>query len=235
VTSTRTRLAALVLLALATLTGCSGLHPGVAAEVGDQSITDTEVDGLAQDLCTTIQSQEGAAASARSSLLQYVVQSFVMRAIADQMADDSGVAPTDGYDAAVKQTKDSLAQIPKTDPEVNAHILDTLTAPQYFQDILGLVGAKDLTASGTASPSPQDSLNRGIALAQKWEADNGIQIDPRFPDLSLGKDRFTQTEDETAYAVSDIAKQASTEMAKQGSQDVDQAWVESLPASQKCG
>ena len=67
-TSTRTRLAGLVLLALATLSGCGGLHPGIAAEVGDQSITDAEVDQLAQDVCTAVQSQPDAdrAASARS-------------------------------------------------------------------------------------------------------------------------------------------------------------------------
>ena len=59
-TSTRTRLAGLVLLALATLSGCGGLHPGVAAEVGDQSITDAEVDQLAQEVCTAIQAQPDA-------------------------------------------------------------------------------------------------------------------------------------------------------------------------------
>ncbi len=68
-TSTRTRLAGLVLLALAALSGCGGLHPGIAAEVGDQSITDAEVDQLAQEVCTAIQAQPDAtAASARSHM-----------------------------------------------------------------------------------------------------------------------------------------------------------------------
>ena len=62
VTSTRTRLAGLVLLALAALSGCGGLHPGIAAEVGDQSITDAEVDQLAQEVCTAVQSQPDATA-----------------------------------------------------------------------------------------------------------------------------------------------------------------------------
>ena len=79
----------------------------VAVEAGDQSISDAEVDQLAQDVCTALQAQPEAIGDgyARSTLLQSVVQSFVMRAMADQMADDYGVSATDGYDEVVEQTK----------------------------------------------------------------------------------------------------------------------------------
>ena len=61
--------------------------------------------------------------------------------------------------------------------------------------------------------------------------------DPRFPDINILEDRGpTFTPDETAFAVSDLAKQASAEMAKQTTTEApDPAWVESLPPSQKCG
>ena len=238
-TSTRTRLAGLVLLALATLSGCGSLHPGIAAEVGDQSITDAEVDELAQDVCTAIQAQPDPdrPASARSQWLQLVVQGFVLRAMADQMADDYGVTSTKAYDNAVEETKQGLAQIPELDPEIQSHVLDTATSSDYFQDILASVGAKDLTASGTAKPSPNDSIRRGLALAAEWEKDNGIEIDPRFPDISILEDQGpTFTPDETAFDVSDLAKRATAEMAKQTTTEgPDPAWVEALPPSQKCG
>ncbi len=157
--------------------------------------------------------------------------------MADQMADDYGVTSTNAYDDVVEQTKQGLAQIPELDPEIQSHVLDTATSSDYFQDILASVGAKDLTASGTAKPSPNDSLRRGLALAAEWEEDNGIEIDPRFPDISILADQGpTYTPDETAFDVSDLAKQASAEMAKQTTTEApDPAWVESLPPSQQCG
>ena len=177
-TGTRTRLAGFVLLALATLSGCGGLHPNIAAQAGDQSISDAEVDQLAQDLCTTVKSQAEAMGYARSALLQTVVQSFVMRAMADQMADEYGVTSTAAYDGQVEQAKTQLA---KSDPDVLARVLDTYTATQYFIDILTSIGAQQLEASGTTKPSPNESLVKGIDLAQEWEADNEIQIDPLIP------------------------------------------------------
>jgi hypothetical protein len=226
-TRTRTGLATLSLLALVVLSGCTGLHPGIAAEAGDQSITDTEVDNLAQDVCTTLQSDPRLIGTgyARSTLLQSVVQSFVMRSMAGQMAEQYGVTSTDTYNQAVEQTKLQFATL---DPEVRARILDTWTASAYFTDILTSIGDKELKAGGVAAPSAKDSLTKGIALAQAWEADNGIQIDPRFPDISLADNSFTHTNDETAYDVSDLAKQASA-------QPPTAEWIKSLPPSQRCG
>ncbi len=223
---TRTRLAALALLALGALSGCGGLHPGVAAEAGSQSITDSEVDSLAQDVCRTLKSDPRLIGSgfARSTLLQSVVQSFVMRAIADQMADEYDVTASASYDKVVEQTK---LQFGSLDPEVRARVLDTWTASSFFTDILTSIGEKELKAAGTTAPQSDASLKKGIDLAQEWEADNGIQIDPRFPDITLADDSFTRTDDETAYAVSELAKQASA-------QPPDAAWIKSLPPRQRC-
>jgi hypothetical protein len=227
---TRTGLAALALLALGTLSGCGGLHPGIAAEAGGQSITDTDVDKLAQDVCTTLQSNKRLIGTgyARSTLLQSVVQSFVMRAMADQMAEQYDVTSSENYDSVVEQTK---LQFGTLDPALRARIMDTWTASQYFLDILGSIGRKELEAAGTDVPDTtegdQQALQKGISLAQDWEAANGVQINPRFPDISLADDSFTRTDDQTAYSVSDLAKQAAA-----APPDAD--WIQSLPPSQRC-
>ena len=227
---TRTGLAALALLTLGLLSGCGGLHPGIAAEAGNQSITDSDVDKLAQDVCTTLKSDQRLIGTgfARSTLLQSVVQSFVMRAMAEQMADEYAVTSSPQYDSVVEQTK---LQFGSLDPALRDRIMDTWTASQYFLDILSTIGRKELEAAGTDVPATdagdQQALQKGIALAQAWEADNGVQIDPRFPDITLADDSFTRTDDETAYAVSDLAKQAAA-------QPPDAAWIQSLPASQRC-
>ena len=68
--------------------------------------------------------------------------------------------------------------------------MDTWTATQYFIDILRSIGAHELEAEGMADPSEDASLAKGIELAQDWEADNDIAIDPRFPDITLADDSF---------------------------------------------
>lgn len=227
VTRNRTRLAGLALLALGTLSGCGGLHPGVAAEAGDLSITDTQVDSLARDVCTALKSDPRLLGDGfpRSKILQSVVQSFVMRSIADEMGEQYGVSATPSYDKAVEQTK---LQFTALDPKVRDNVLDTWLGTNYFVDVLGAIGMQELRLAGAAKPTSDEAVAKGIELAQVWEADNGVTIDPRFPDITLADTQFTQTIDETSYAVSDFAKQASAATP-------DAAWIAKLPASQRCG
>jgi len=227
VTRTRIRLAALTLLAAVTLSGCGDLHPGIAARVGDESITESEVDSIARDVCTAFQSddrllQEGG--YARSQVLQSVVQSFVMRAMATQLSEQYDVTPTSSYADAVSKTKLTFATL---DDDVRTHILDTWTGYAYFVDVVREVGKKKLRAEGVAAPTSNDALSKGIELAQVWEEEHGVEIDPRFPSLSLSNQDFTRTHDQTAYPVSEIAKQS---VADQPTAE----FISSLPPSQRC-
>ncbi len=229
-TRTRTRLAAqavTAVFALGALAGCSGLHPGVAAEVGDRTISGTRVDELAGDVCTTLKSDPRLLGDgyARSTLLQYVVQGFVMRSIAEQMAQEYGVSNTTGYASAVDQIRTQFASL---DPDLLDQVLDTWSASDYFVDIVTEIGKQELVKGGTATPAAQDSTAKGIELAQAWEADHDIAIDPRFPDLTLTDTNFQRTADHTAFAVSEMAKQAAADQP-------DAAWVKSLPPAQRCG
>jgi hypothetical protein len=82
--------------AVALLSGCGAARPGIAAEVGEKTITVNEVDELAGSVCAVqedVPDQGGNAPQvvsgerARNSSMQ----ALILRSIADQMADDYGV------------------------------------------------------------------------------------------------------------------------------------------------
>ena len=226
----RSRLAALsvvALVSLGTLSGCGDLHPGEAAVVGDSALSSSEADVLSRDLCKVVTEapQQASKAFPRSVALEAVVQRFVMRSIASQMGDDYGVDASSAYDADAAAAKQQLNYL---DPDVRDRVLDLLVADRFFNDVLGTIGKQQLVAEGASDPTTEDDLARGIALAQAWEADNGVSINPRFPALTLGDTQFNQTPDNTSVAVSQFAKDAAAT-------PVNQDWVDALPASQRCG
>ncbi|MGD9957836.1 hypothetical protein [Nocardioides sp.] len=224
---TRTRLAALALISLGALSGCGGLHPGLAAVVGDSTISNNDVDSLGRDLCTVVTSspEQQTTAFPRSTALEAVVQRFVMRSIADQMGEEYDVSASSTYDADVDAAKQQFSYV---DPEVLDRVLDLLVADRYFNDVLTSIGKEALVAEGASQPTAEDQLAKGVQLAQVWETTHDVAINPRFPSLSLGDTSFTQTPDQTSVAVSDFARQAAKT-------PPDAEWIAGLPAAQRCG
>ena len=238
-TSTRTRLAGLALLVLAILSGCGALHPGIAVEVGDHELTDSEVDNLAQDLCDVLESDPAflqGTLFARSAIKQSVVSNFVLRTVADQLADEYDVTVADDYAMAAEQVR---AQFPKADPDAVDRIMPSFIGEFYFDRVATEVGRKELKASGAAQSTDDEALAKGLEIAKSWEAKHGgFTINPEFSRVSISDDvsaHLIYSPEETAYAVSSYAKRAAAEMAKQDVRAVDPAWVESLPPSQTCG
>src|SRR5215208_1100448 len=89
-------------LAAALLGGCGAAQPGVAANVGDETITVDQVDDLAADVCTlqaalpqggAQQPQTTTGLAARDGALQ----SMVLRSMAEQMAADFGFTADEEY------------------------------------------------------------------------------------------------------------------------------------------
>ena len=105
-----------VMLVASVLGSCGGATPGVAAEVGDDTITIGEVDQLAGDVCAVQESLPDAAApeaQATSGLTARdgALQSLVLRSIADQMADDYGLTTDQDYQAQVDQSRLQLTGV----------------------------------------------------------------------------------------------------------------------------
>lgn len=220
----------LLALALLLLAGCGGLHPGVSAEVGDQEISDAEVDSLSRDLCTAflgVGQEVPPQGVPRSVTVKAAVAGFVLRAVGDQMGEQYGVAPGSAYETAVTQTRQLLAGL---EPEVTDNILETWVAGPYLRETLISVGEQRLVADGVAESTLDEQLDKGIELAQVWVSENEVELDPRFPEFSFDDETFGNFKDASAasgFAVSDVAKQSD-------SAEAPAEWVGSLPPSQIC-
>jgi hypothetical protein len=83
----RAGLAGIVLLVLG-ITGCAQAEPGVAAYVGDDRITQRQVDDAVDAISTTL--QEGQAVST-----QAVLNAMIHGAMSEQIAERQGIAITD--------------------------------------------------------------------------------------------------------------------------------------------
>jgi hypothetical protein len=221
------------------LSGCGvagdSLRPGLAAQVGDAEIPLDTVNDAASDLCDMITdlAKDGNAgtvpgAAVRDNALQFTV----LREFADQLAEEYDVTPGDLYRDSREQQQAQLSQL-GVDRDLLDGLLPTLTAPDYFGDIVQQIGQGELGLSADEDTQGQ-GIEEGLRIAREWESDHGLEINPRFSDMSIGDlDAFLQTEDQQlSMPVSDFAKQAAADV---DPQNPDTTYADSLPDSQRCG
>ena len=211
-------------VAVAVLTGCAGATPGVAAQVGDDSITVDQVDALAADVCAlekavpegTVNKQPPTSGlRARDAALQ----SMVLRSIADQMADDHGVT-LDQKDFQRQVDQVRLQYDVVDDDDLIDEALPAYTAIPYFVNIVSQIGEQ------TGDVTGDQALAAGIKQAQKWQAENGIETNPMFGSFNIGDQEIESERDDLAFPVSKTAKDSGEASAE---------YIASLPESQRCG
>lgn len=205
------------------LSGCGAMQPGVAAQVGEDTISVDQVDDLTTSLCAVLEDlPEGdpntPAAVSGEKARNNAMQSLILRSIADQMAGDYGVRSGSDFKAQVDRVRLQFGSI--DDAKVEA-ALPAYTSVAYFIDIMRQVG--DTTQAGLTD---DQALAAGVKLAQQWESDNGIETNPLFGSFSIGDQEIKSERSDLAFAASDTAKQA-----EQGSDD----YAAALPDSQRCG
>jgi len=213
------------LTALGALAGCGALHPGVAVEAGDDTITLSRVDEVTRDVCVVVQSDPRSQGTyAMVAVRRLVVANLAMRLAAAQLAEQYDVSTGQSYVSQVKLYNQNLARI---EPDVRANAIEVLTAPDYVDDIVGAVGSIELANEGVDDPTATDISDKGYAVLQSWSEEHGLEIDPRFG-LALGDNGIVSSPHETSYALSDFATQAAAD------QPAD-TFASALPPSQRCG
>jgi hypothetical protein len=224
VTSTRLRgLAGLALAATVLLTGCDGVpafNPGVAAQVGDDTITMSTVDDVSTSFCEYVepQLQEGQVLAQRYVRGQ-VAGSLALRAAADQFAAEHGVSAGPSYDTAVAQAEQNLQDL--TDAQRQA-VIDVQGATTYVQAIESAVGAQLGTSGGQRA-----KIAAGQQEFVAWLDDHDIRIDPRFG-VSIDTGATVATDTTLSHAVTDTATKADAEQP-------DPDYAGALPENQRCG
>jgi hypothetical protein len=219
----RLRLGAGLALAVALLTGCAGLQPGVAIVVGDEQISVNEVDDLAGSICdleeaNPTQGQESTQVVG-SQVRNSAMQALALRSVADQLAAEYGLQAGSDYQDAEDQVR---LQYGGVDSDLVDAAMPAYTSGAYFVSILRQIGAEKTGADQESD----EALTAGIQVAQQWEDDNEIETNPAFDSFSIGDSSIESERSDLARAAGDTAK---------GAASADAAYVGALPSTQRCG
>lgn len=183
------------------LTGCAALNPGVAAQVGDETISIDEVDRIATDFCEAVEPQlEGQAESVQHSYFRGgIAGTLAMRSLAEQVAAEHGVT-TDGedYTAQLKEIRRGVSVLPEN---LRESVIEVDSAPLYVDEVQAEVGRSLLDGEGER----EDFVRAGQEEFAAWAEENGVEFDPSL-NTAL-RDGTVVTEDRAvSFAVSDVAR-----------------------------
>ena len=220
----RTVLAAVAAAVGLALSACSA-HPGSAAVVGDESISDSRVDDVASALCAAQRGgqsggQDLASRGARQGALDVLINSALSR----QYGASQGVQPDqEQVSAALAANAQNISGLPA---EHRQDFKDTLREYAEGQLMLIEVGRRELAKAGTRNATEQQAVSEGTKLRNAWAAKNAeVTVDPRFGEYS--KNALLPKSGSLSVAASQSATDG-------GSPDPSPGWIASLPASQKC-
>jgi hypothetical protein len=225
-------LRALPVVPLVLLAGCgvagTEFHPGIAADVGDQTITTRHVDKVTDEYCKAVEvvskgQQQSADAERPMRYLSHIFAStLVDQAAAEQLADEYGVQPTSSYKTSLTQLEPELAKL--TDAE-KAAVREVVGAQAYNQDVLTQIGEISLKKQGTTNATTDEQYAEGQKVLDEWMTDHDVTVNPKYsldPTSSAGP------------IDTDLSHPLST-TAKGGLEATPSpAYTDSLPADQVC-
>jgi hypothetical protein len=226
VTRTRTlRGLALALVTVCAISGCS-THPGAAAVVGSDTITDGRLDDVALALCSaqTVSAQGPAQDLAGRAARQGALSVLLSAELSRQFGAAVGVEPDQAQvSAAVAANQSTIDKLPAARRQA---FEDTLREYAEGQLVLIAVGKAELAKRGTRNATQDQALAAGTALRDAWAKKHAkVTVDPRFGRFSKGS--LVSTSGSLSVPVSTGA----TAGAKQ---QPDATWVSALPGNQKC-
>lgn len=208
------------------LSGCGSLSPGVAVEVGDETISTQRIDTAAEHYCTAVTEQlEADGTQLPMGLLRKIaVERLTVRSIADQLADEYDVKAGPAFHTALADAEQRAESLPE---EVREDYVALSTANPYANAILEQVGQAKLAEDGVEDPTPEEIGLAGVDAFESWPDAHGLEFDPRFG-LETIEGRLAALDTNTSTAVSDNALMGLDV-------EVNPAYVESLPERHRCG
>ncbi len=230
-TSTRSRLArsrlvraGAVVGVTALLAGCGAARPGVAAQVGDETISVSEVDDATSAYCEALAEASPGTMVPMGYARSFLLNSLIDRTAGEQIAAEYAVEPGADYASAVADLDDQIGTLPEEQQE--AVVILQMSTP-YRQAVTAAAARKLLAQEGVVDPTDEQLQRRAGVLTSQWNEGNPTDIDPRFG--RLGQDGYEPGES-LAFAVSQAAEDGDV---------TDQAELagiaEGLPVSQRCG
>lgn len=231
----RRRVSTLVGVALAglVLTGCGapvGIHPGAAAQVGNESISMSKIDDTTSLYCQAylpqIQQAQTPTRIPMRVLRQFVAASLSEQLLGKQLAAAYDVQPTSDYTSHMTQVAQQFATAPAKE---KAAVVEVEGGSAYLQTIQVAIGNKLLTADGQAPGTIKAQLQRGEVATEDWLRTHDLRTDPVFS-LAFANGAFAPTQDQTSFALSPLAVAGQSTSSQPGGD-----YAASLTSSQLCG
>jgi hypothetical protein len=219
--------AVLAAVCAVSLSACTA-HPGQAALVGSEEISDHKVDDVAQALCsaqggsrqTAAAAQELSSRAARQGALDVLINSTLSR----QFGRSQGVEPDqEQVSAALTANEQTISKLPKSRRSTFESTLQ-----QYAEGQLVLIdiGKASLAKAGTKSPTDEQAIAAGTKLRDEWAKDHAtVEVNPRYGHYTKGA---------LKSGSGSLSAPVSATAVTGAKADPGQAWVSALPASQKC-
>src|SRR5262245_39030718 len=176
----------LSILPLVLLAGCgvasTQFHPGIAADVGDQTITARHLDEVTDNYCKAVEAvskgqQQAPDERPMRNLNNIFASTLVDQAAAEQLAEQYDVQPTSAYKSALNQLEPELANL--SDSEKDA-VREVVGAQAYNQDVLTQIGQISLQKQGTSNATSDDQFAEGKKLLDKWMTDHDVEVNPKY-------------------------------------------------------
>lgn len=225
------RLAPVVALVALALTGCSGqgLAPGaggVAARVGDDTVSVQDVNLITDVSCSvSAQSQSSSSSVEPISLVRMQsLNSLVNSTLIQQLVkkDPATYSPTQ-LTAAMASVESQLSSVPK---DKRTKVLGLLRTFYIGELELIDLGTRQLQAKGTNSPTQDDALNAGYAMLDKFAKTVKTSVDPQYA---------PGTDHQPGNGIRSLSKAVSSFAKQSDSTSPTQTWTTALPKNQQCG
>lgn len=216
----------LAVLVAVSVSGCgaSGLHAGVAAEVGADTVSAATVDRLTTDYCDAVREQLAGQSVPLSYLRGGIAGQLAREVAARQLAAEYGVEAGKDYDDEMASLTQAVAALPEAQQQA---VLEVEGASAYIRSVTAQVGRKVLASQGKAGASDEEAASAGQQALADWLDAQDVAFDPRYS-ITI-KDGQTAGQDTSlSFPLGDAAVRGSAEAP-------DQAYASSLPAAQRCG
>lgn len=217
---------ATVLLSTGLLSGCgvSGVNPGVAARVGDDTVSVRTVDDLSAAYCSAITDQ---LAQAKQSVPQRYLRSGIagqlaLLAAARQFAAERGVEAGKAYETKVADLKGATAALPA---EQQHAVIEVDSSAAYITSVLQAVGEQEL--SGQDAQDSTKTAAAGQQAFKVWLGDHPVEIDPQFG-VAIKDGQAVRVDTSVSVAVGKTAQNGQADTP-------DPAYVAGLPDAHRCG
>ncbi len=193
------------------LSGCglveSDLRPGVAASVGEWSVSVKDLDDLTTDVCRGLVevNPTGQAPVLRDLRLE-VLNALLLREVTGAVGAELGASEPRSEMAGSAEFESQLEAV--EDDEARDALREVLLASRHAQAAIADIGAAELgDAAEGEGPTDEERDAAGFAAVEEWLAGADVEVNPRYG-VTVGPSGLTEAD--TSLAVGEVGTAVSS-------------------------